>query len=210
MRIIDLTLDIRDNPSNPAEIEPYAVPLAVRGVPQTATCYRLRLNGMSGTYIDFPGHLESCADGADAGNAPLDSLLMRPATVIHLRRQGRPRAVTAAELDAAGVDFQGEALIIHALESRTFMDVDAESIPYYDPSAIEWIVARAPRLFASDIYEKRPDQQGIFVELFRHGIRTVCCPVNLDQITQAHPRCSVIPLKARGITQIPCRFFVTE
>ena len=89
-------------------------------------------------------------------------------------------------------------------------DFDQKTMPYYGPSAIEWIVGKRPKIVVSDIYEKHGDLQGIFTELFRNRISCVCLPANLDQIRETYPKCCIIPLRIRGVTQLPCRIFVVE
>jgi kynurenine formamidase len=165
---------------------------------------------MSGTYVDFPGHIAEFDDGLDAGNCPIEHLFMLDTTVIHLRRDAAMREVTADELDAAGIEFKGEVLIVHALGVRSWSDFSEDAIPYFGPSAIRWIVGRRPKIFVSDIYEKRPDQQGIFVELFRNHISCVCLPANLDQLRETYPKSCIVPLKLDKVAQAPCRLVVAE
>jgi kynurenine formamidase len=193
-----------------SSIENYTIPLSIQGEHFRAVCHRIHMDGMSGTYIDFPGHIAETDDGVDAADCPLDRLLMLEGTVIHLDRAGRGREVTAEELDAAGVAVKGDALVIHALGEKEFYDYSVETIPYYGPSAIEWILSKDVRLFASDIYENKAELQGIFSELFRRGVATVCCPVNLRQVSETYPRVSAIPARMEGAVQLPCRCFVVE
>lgn len=210
MRLIDLTLPIENSPAAPAVVSPYTLALQARGQPYTAICYRLAMNGMSGTYVDFPGHIVECDDGRHAGNYPLERLFMLDATVLHLAIPPTGHGVTAEELDAAGVAVKGKVLIVHALGDKGWMDIDPNAISWYAPSAIDWIVRQRPEIFISDIYEKRPDQQGIFGELFRRHISTVCCPVNLHELRAPYGKCCIIPLKLPGVMQLPCRCFVIE
>ena len=210
MRIIDLTQTVEPGRQGWTEVERYIHPLSVRGEAFRGVCYRMTVKGMLGTYLDFPGHIEEFDDGCHAGNAPIEDLAMLETTVIHLDPARHAREVTAAELDAAGVEVKGTALILHALGLKSLADFPRDQAPYLDRSAIEWLIARRIRVIASDVYEKFPDQQGVFVELFRHGIWTVCEPVNLRLLTQSHCRTCVIPLRMTGLTQLPCRFFAVE
>ena len=209
MRIIDLSLVIGTEIESTPQGETYIIKLPIKGDVYDGVCHRFEWNSMSGTYIDFPGHIARFDDGSDAANYPLEKLFMVETTFINLKREGRERAITAEELDAAGVEVTGEALFIHAREGTPFYR-SKENIPYYDPSAIEWIVSRDIRLFLSDVYEKQPDQQGIFVELFRRGIACVCCMVGLEQVTQQQVKVCAIPIPAAGAKQVPCRLFVVE
>ncbi|HRU05685.1 MAG TPA: cyclase family protein [Candidatus Brocadiia bacterium] len=209
MRVIDLTRSITF-PAAVADKRDYNIPLSIRGEKYTALCHRFDMDGMSGTYIDFPGHIAEFDNGQHAGNAPLEDLFVLDGTVIHLDRKGRGREVTAEELRATGVKVKGQALLIHALGHQDCAQVDEATIPYFGPSAIQWIVSHPLRLFASDIYEKRPDLQGVFPELFRRGVCTVCMPANLDQLTQTYVRFCAIPARMEGVVQAPCRFFAVE
>ena len=210
MRIIDLTLPIEEVQGGKPTAETYLVPLSVRGGKYRAICYRLAMNGMSGTYLDLPGHIEEFDDGADAENFPLEKLFMLDTTVIHLDRRSLGREVTADELESAGMPVKGDALLIHALGEKKCFEVAPDEIPYFGPSAIQWIVHKRPKIAVSDIYEKRPDLQGIFIELFRNRISCVCVPVNLDRIRETYPKTCIIPLRMRSVTQLPCRIFVVE
>jgi len=210
VRIIDLTAPIQETFEGKPEIEPYRVPLEVQGERYEGVCYRFVMHGTVGTYIDFPGHIACFDDGQHAGNVPIQDLLMLDTTVIHLNRDPAQREVTAEELEATGIKVRGDVLIVHALGGESFADFDVAIIPYFGPSAIEWIASKRLRIFASDIYEKRPDQQGIFVELFRNRISAICCPVNLHALTEIYPKSCIIPLIMNGVTQLPCRFFVVE
>jgi len=209
MRVVDLTRSITF-PATVADKRDYTIPLSIHGERYTALCHRFDMDGMAGTYIDFPGHIAEFDDGQTASNVAIEDLFMMPGTVIHLNRANRGREVTGEELDAAGVEVKGQALIIHALGQQDCAQMDEASIPYFGPSAIQWIVSHPLRLFASDIYEKRPDLQGIFSELFRRGVNTVCLPANLDQLRATYPRLCAIPARMEGVVQVPCRFFAVE
>ena len=209
MRLVDLTLPIEFSGDGPRR-EDYFIPLAVQGRSFKALCHRFAFDGMSGTYLDYPGHAVETDDGDHAGVCPLERLFMLPTTVIHLDRDPADRVVTAAELEGAGVEVRGEALIIHALGAKRSSDFTETTIPYFGPDAVEWIASHDIRLFASDIYENRADLQGIFTELFARGVSCVCQPVNLDRLHETYPRCCVIPARMEGAVQLPCRFFVVE
>lgn len=209
MRIVDLTLEITF-PSEVSRAEDYSIPLEIQGEKYKALCHKIHIDGMSGTYLDFPGHIVETDDGVHAGNCPLTDLFMLDTTVIRLDRHNSKREVTGEELDAANIEVKGDALIIHALGDRDCTEFDIHNIPYFGPSAIQWILGQQFRVFASDIYENKADLQGIFSELFSRGVPTVCVPVNLRQIRETYPKSCIIPARMRGIVQLPCRFFVVE
>lgn len=209
MRIVDLTLPVGSPGDKTPEHETYILKLPIKGNTHDGVCHRFQWHSMTGTYIDFPGHIAEFEDGADAANYPIEKLFMVDTTFIRLDRAGKGREITAEELEATGVEVTGDALFIHA-RSETPWYESPEDIPYYGPSAIEWIVSQDIHLFLSDVYEKHPDQQGIFVELFRHGISCVCCMVNLSQVSQQQVRVCAIPILAKGAKQVPCRLLVVE
>jgi kynurenine formamidase len=64
----------------------------------TGVVYTLTHDGMSGTYIDFPGHIEETADGMAADNYPISDVYRVPASVIHLNFRSGDGAVTADDL----------------------------------------------------------------------------------------------------------------
>ena len=209
MRIIDLTFPVGATGEKTPEHETYIVKLPIKGDTYDGVCHRFQWHSMTGTYLDFPGHIAEFDDGADAANYPLDRLFMVDTTFIRLDREGRAREITAAELDETGIQVRGGALFIHARGETPWHESPGD-IPYYDPSAIEWIISKDIHLFLSDVYEKHPDQQGIFVELFRHRISCVCCMVGLDQIRQERVKVCAIPIAAPGVKQVPCRLLVVE
>lgn len=210
MRIIDLTLPIPATSDGQPTVQRYFVPLSIQGDRFQAVCYHLAMNGMSGTYVDFPGHIECFENGQDAGSARIEDLVMIETTVIHLDIEPGRREVTARDLEKSGVKVKGGVLIVHALGEKDASDYDMSTIPYFGKSAIAWIISSGVRAFASDIYEKRDDQQGIFSELFKRGIWTVCCPANLHRLKETYSRSCIVPLAMPGVTQLPCRFFVIE
>ena len=209
MRIVDLTREIAF-PTEMSQKEDYFVPLRIGDRDYTALCHKLHCDGMTGTYLDFPGHVVETDDGVRAADVPLERLFMLEATVLRLDRDPANREVTADELEAAGAEVKGDALIVHALGPRAFHEFSSDTIPYYGPSAIRWIMEQDFAVFASDIYENKADLQGIFTDLFARGALAVCCPVNLHAIREAHPRACVIPARMEGVAQLPCRFFVVE
>ena len=210
MRIVDLTWRIAFGDDEDASVVNYTIPLSVRGEPFQAVCHKLRMDGMSGTYLDFPGHVAETDDGLHAGDCPIEDLFMVETTTLRLDRDPMERAVTADELRGLGVQVKGDALIVHALGEKRFYDYGLDDIPYFGRDAVQWIRDQGVRIFASDIYENKADLQGIFTALFADHVSCVCHPVNLGEIRRTYSRCCVIPLRMEGIVQLPCRFFVAE
>ncbi len=198
MPLVDLTLAIPAGAPSPASLERRRIQT------YTAQIYHFRHDSMVGTYLDLPGHILETDDGLDAATYPLDGLYRVPATVVRLDRRGGSGAVTAAELEAACPrPVRGRALILNALGRRRF-DAIAEFSVWLAKDARAWIAARRVRLLVSDIYESRP-LDGVFLDLFRAGIATVCYPVNLAAIAAPYVRLTVLPARFETVTQLPCR-----
>jgi kynurenine formamidase len=209
MKLIDLTLAVEESPFGGAlpapVIECEHWNLTAANGPYTAQVYNLKMNGMSSSYIDFPGHILETDSGLDASNCPLEILYRVRAAVIRLDRESGSGAVTAADLKMAapaGVE-SGDAIIINALGERRFDMIESRSV-WLAADAVQWIIGHNTKLLVSDIYES-VDIQGVFRDLFAAGINTVCFPVNLDKLTSDFVSLTVLPLKVGGVTQIPCR-----
>jgi len=69
---------------------------------------------------------------------------------------------------------------------------------------VRWTVGTGVHLLVSDIYES-PALHGVFVDLFRGGVATLCHPVRLDCLTTPRVRVTVLPVAYEGAAQIPCR-----
>jgi kynurenine formamidase len=209
MQLIDLTLPLED--SVPGDALPQPVVkcerwnLTAANGPYTAQVYNLSFNGMSSTYIDFPGHIAETDNGHDAGNCPLEILYRVRTAVIHLDCESGSGAVTADELQAAAPEGMqhGDAIIINALGERRFDAVESRSV-WLGPDAVQWIIDRGVKLLVADIYEAE-EIQGVFRDLFAAGINTVCFPINLHLLTEGVVFLTVLPMRAGGVTQIPCR-----
>lgn len=181
--------------------------LRSRGLPYSARVHYFEYWSMAGTYLDFPGHILQTDDGTDAANAPLPSLYRLDATVIHLDRESGSGKIKQDELAAAcaaPVADLGRALILNALGSRRFDEIEERSV-YLGRDAIEWIVGTGVSILVSDVYESSTDPQGVFPALFENGVSTVCCPVNLHGLHRPRVKLTVLPLRFAGVTQLPCR-----
>jgi len=215
MTLVDLTLAIpesepeKDAPAAPCR-EQRTIATREWRIGQSAQSYCARVHyfthwGMAGTYIDFPGHIVETDDGADAATVPLERLFRLNATVIRLDREDGSGKISADELAAASPAVPpGDALVLNALGDRRF-DQIAERSVYLGRDAVAWVVARGVTLLVSDVYESDTDPQGVFLDLFRHGVYTVCYPVNLHRLTQPMVTLTVLPLRFEKATQLPCR-----
>lgn len=208
MRLVDLTLPVpaieNDNPTVAVEEWPVSGP----GFSYTGILYRFSHWSMSGTYIDFPGHIKHLDDGTDAENYPLEKLLDIPTIVIHIDRSERPGKICADELQAAcPVPVTGGGLIVHALGAKRYDEVPEQSVAL-SRDAVEWMVAQGIHIVVSDVYEHADEPENVFSALFSGGISAVCRPCNLDKLDSSMLTLSVLTLRFPQVTQAPCRAVV--
>jgi kynurenine formamidase len=207
--IIDLTFTATDTdkhePNCIAKFIQKETPLQSEQTSYTGITYDFSINSMAGTYIDFPGHIKETDNNKDAENYPIEKLYRRSATVIHLDRKSGSGAVTAKELQTAlaATTIETPILIVNALGNRRFDDIEKRSV-YLTMDAVDWIISTGIEILVSDIYES-PALNGVFLELFKNGISTVCNPVNINKLNCTKCNLTILPLKMRGITQLPCR-----
>ena len=211
MPLIDLTLSIPSvDEAQRLFVGPHSDPRTVVSEEWklpcgTALVYAFDHWGMAGTYIDFPGHIRETDDGTDAENYPVERLYAIPAGVIHLDREDGSGAIGADELAGAlTTDSACGALIVNALGKRRFDDIAWRSV-YLRNDAVRWMIDRGIHLLVSDVYESDADPQNVFFDLFRAGISTICCPVNMHRLTTPTVKLTVLPLRFAGVTQLPCR-----
>lgn len=203
MPTIDLTWDFIGERFAP-EIQKEEVFLSSGMTRYTGVVYRMIHDSMSGTYIDFPGHIAETDNGVYADNCPLEDVFRVPASVIHLERASGDGAVTAADLEKAfGGKVSTPALVINALGKLEPSEIELRSV-YLDDSAVQWIIDCKCRLVVSDIYESQA-LHGVFLKLFNAGITAVCMPVNLHKLTARFVNLTVLFAKMPCITQLPCR-----
>ena len=209
MKLIDLTLPLEDSitggglPKPVVECEHWN--LTASNGPYTAQVYNLQFNGMSSSYIDFPGHIAETDNGNNAGSCPVELLYRVNTAVIHLDRESGSGAVSAEELqNAAPAGMKHcDALVINALGEKRFDDVEGRSV-WFAEDAVQWIIEIGTKLLVSDIYEAK-EIKGVFRDFFAAEINTVCFPVNLHLLEDDFVYLTVLPIKAGGVTQIPCR-----
>ena len=204
MAVVDLTWDFKGERYAP-EIVRKEVFLKSGKTEYTGVVYDVKMDGMSGTYIDFPGHIAETDNGVYADNCPLEKVYRVPASVIHLDHRSGDGAVSAAELETAfGGKVTTEALVINALGSNANAgEIDLRSV-YLDDSAVEWILASGCKLLVSDIYESKA-LHGVFLKLFGAGVITVCLPVNLWKLTAPQVKLTALFARMPQVTQLPCR-----
>ena len=206
MKIIDLTRDMHDTLFvDLPETKVSEISLKSANIAYTGVVYDFAYNSMAGTYIDFPGHIKECDDGNNAGSYAVANLYRLNADVIHLNRLSGAGGVSASELEAALQikNSDNTLLIINALGKLDSSEVERRGV-FLDLSAVAWIIEQGYKILISDIYESL-QLNGVFHELFKAGIITVCEPVNLCQLPSQDVKISIFPLRHAGITQLPCR-----
>jgi kynurenine formamidase len=209
MAVIDLTKDFTGGRFEPT-FRREEIPLRSAKTEYTGIVYTITCDGMTGSYIDFPGHIAETDDGVCAKNCPLESVYRVPAHVVHLTKRSGDGPVSGRELAAAcRASGPAEALIINALEPPLdFSDVEERSV-YLDDSAVTWITERGYKMLVSDIYESKA-LEGVFLKLFSAGVKTVCRPVGLWKIASPQVRLTVLFSKMPGVMQVPCRVVAEE
>jgi kynurenine formamidase len=161
--------------------------------------------GMSGTYIDFPGHVVDTDEGTHAANCPLERLWRVETDVIRLRRAGGSGGIGAEALAAAAPEGPASAgLVVNALGEVRYDGIPERSV-WLTREAADWIVQRGVRLLVSDVYESAETPENVFGRFFAAGVFTVCQPVNLHRLAAARVRLTALPLPFPGATQLPCR-----
>ena len=202
MPVFDLTREFIGE-RFPGTVKREEIALTSAATHYTGVVYTLTHDGMSGTYIDFPGHIAETDDGTDAENCPLEQIWRVPASVIRLHRQSGSGAVTADDLERAwGGRPDTPAIIINALGDLNPHDIERRSV-YLDDSGLDWLIALPCRLLVADIYESQA-LHGAFLKLFRAGITAICEPVNLGTLPRSVFLTALFP-KIPGVRQLPCR-----
>ncbi|MBR2365297.1 MAG: cyclase family protein [Lentisphaeria bacterium] len=204
MTITDLTMDFTGERFAP-EIKKEKLFLKSGKTEYTGVVYTLTHDGMSGTYIDFPGHIAETDNGATAENYPVEDLYRVKADVIRFHKQSGDGAVNGEDLEKAlPADREKcKILVINALGEKNPKDIEERSV-YLSDSAVEWIIRNNYTLVVSDIYESQA-LHGVFLKLFAAGISTVCMPVNLYKLPEKQIWLTVLFAKMPSVTQLPCR-----
>ena len=206
--MIDLTLPAPEEQAGAPTCRLDEWHLKAGTLPYTAMVYHYRHDSMAGTYIDFPGHIKETDDGLDAISYPLEKLYRVKAAVIHLDRESGSGRIGAPELAAACPPAPGAgALILNALGARRF-DAIVERSVYLGKDAVQWIIDSGFHLLVSDVFESNSDPQQVFNLLLGQRVSTVCCPINLQEITQPVVTLTALPLRFTKATQLPCRVVV--
>ena len=149
LRAVDLTCPATFSRHLPPECRESRLELKSAATRYTGVVYDLRLNGMSGSYIDFPGHIAETDDGRRADNVDLTEFYRMDATVIHVDRTEKSGGITGAELEAVcgGVP-NTPAIIIHSMGPKDPPDINFRS-SWLTMDAVEWLIAAKCRILVS-------------------------------------------------------------
>ncbi|MHB9035987.1 MAG: cyclase family protein [Armatimonadota bacterium] len=203
--IIDLTMPVPGRENNHPAVSADPLHISGPGFDYTGIVYHFNHWSMSGTYIDFPGHIKELDDGATAENYPLEKLYEVETAVIHLGRAHHPGKISAEELAEAAPDTADcGALIVHALGHKRHDEVPERSVAL-SRDACEWIVAQGVHLLVSDVYEHAGEPENVFWHLFSAGVSTVCAPVNLHLLDEPRVKLTVLFPRFQNVTQLACR-----
>ena len=170
----------------------------------TGEIWHFACDSMVGTYLDLPGHILETDDGQRGSNLDLADFYRVPTTILHLNRYSNSGAVTANDLHKAngGKDKVNRFLIVHALaEQLAPHDVEWRSV-YLDSSAVQWIIDSGCKVLISDVYESEK-LEGVFLQLFKAGVSTVCEPVNLYKLKDCQEPLITIAFQPLPTAQIP-------
>jgi kynurenine formamidase len=206
--MIDLTLNLNEG-NNSLNVVTHGVNLKSQNTEYTGVIHDFSFNSMTGTYIDFPGHIKETDNGDDAENYPLEKLYRRKATVIRFDKESESGGVSKEEFIATvpnGVDTP--ILVINALGSKRFDAITERSV-FLTMEAVEWICSLGIEIIISDIYESTA-LEGVFLKLFENNISTVCFPVNLHKLALYDYEITILPLKIPKAVQIPCRVMAVQ
>lgn len=202
MAVVDLTFDFSGDKSRKLAIKERYVALKSDATAYTGVVYDVQCDSMQGTYLDLPGHIAETDDGQRADTLDLADFYQMEAAVIHLDRSQTPGGVTAADLEAAyGDKPDTQVVIINALGSCGVFGIPGRSV-WLTLDAVEWLKSTPCKLLVSDIYESRA-LEGVFLQLFKGGISTVCAPDNLHKLTSRKVKLTVMFPKM-AVTQVTC------
>lgn len=205
MKLVDLTLQIPQRENNHPLVATDEWLLSGKGMSYTGMVYHFNHWSMSGTYIDFPGHIKELDDGMDASNYPLEKLYEVESVLLRLDRDPYSGKIHADELETAcGVVGRIGGVIVHALGDRRFPEISGCTVSLAS-DAVQWIVDKGAHLLVSDVYENSQDPENVFWHLFSAGVSTVCIPDNLSQLRGKVVNLTVLFPRFPGVTQLPCR-----
>ena len=186
----------------PANIKVREIPLCSANTRYTGVVYDTACDSMQGSYLDLPGHIKETDDGVRADKLDLADFYRMKSSVIHLDRAGTPGGVTAKDLEEAfGGIPDTEVVIINALGKKGPNEIPNRSV-YLELDVVEFLAKTPCKLLVSDIYESQR-LDGVFLQLFRKGISTVCIPENLWKLTSPIVELTVLFPKM-PVTQVTC------
>lgn len=201
-KIIELTCHRR----NQYEIIPRIVPLKqADGKEYLGMCTGFSSCSSSGSYIDFPGHIDITDNGVNAGTVNILDYYRQKACLIRpeLNSSG---GITAEALQKAcqGMPSDVKILIVDGLKLQEDIDPPSGS-SYFELETADVLARMNLTCLVADSYEKK-NYEGVFYQLFRRGLPCVCAPTKLWLLPEKEIfTLSVIFLPVPGAMQTPCR-----
>ena len=201
-KIIELTCHRR----NQYEIIPRIVPLKqADGKEYLGLCTGFSSCSSSGSYIDFPGHIDITENGVNAGTVDILEYYRRKAYLVRpeLNAAG---GITAQALQDACKDMPGDVKILIVDGCRLQEDIDpAAGQSYFELETADVLADMHLTCLVADSYEKK-NYEGVFYQFFQRGLPCVCAPCKLWLLPEKTVfTLSVIFLPVNGAVQTPCR-----
>lgn len=201
-KIIELT-NLR---YNQYEIIPRVVPLKqADGKEYMGLCTGFSGCSTSGSYIDFPGHIDITDNGVDAGNANILDFFRQKAYLIRpeLNEHG---GITAQALQEACKDMPSDVKILAIDGMRRQSDAKPiEILSYLELETVDILANMNLTCLMADSYEKE-NYEGVFYQLFKRNLSCICMPGKLWLLPEKTVFIlSVIFLPVAGAVQTPCR-----
>ena len=159
----------------------------------------------SGSYIDFPGHIDITDNGEHAGNVDILDFYRQKAYLVRpeLNAEG---GITAQALKNACQDMPDDVKILIVDGIRLQEDIDPDAgISYFELETADVLESMHLTCLVADSYEKK-NYEGVFYQFFQRGLPCVCAPCKLWLLPEKTVfTLSVIFLPVDGAVQTPCR-----
>jgi arylformamidase len=214
MRLVDITGPLENgmwsypDPYPQVRIEEIPVP---SWIAYDTYSWVFTLGAQSGTYLETAAHMFRGATTID--EVPLERMFL-DAAVIQLRDVGPNEPITAAELEASGIEVHpGDALLVCSGWDRKWRDEDfVTNCPYITREAMDWIFDQRVSLMGADLprFDSWEKPQLFFADFFGRDILLLAPVVNLRAISRPRVRLIALPLKVKGVCGSPCRAVVIE
>ena len=179
------------------------------------------MHSQTGTYLETPGHFFAYENTYLIHEVDAAELTNRPCVVLNVgdvnpdNKQER-LPVSLERLLACpniGEIQEGDAVLICTHWGRMLEHEDyLKNSPYLSLETMKWLAAKKPFLLGGDIprWERIDKPVGIFPVFMKTGSLLMGPSVNLDQVTGARVKLTVLPLKIKGTCCAPCRAVIVD